>query len=79
MIPTVGRIVLYRFRDGSVAPAIITDVTGDRVSLTVFPVAHLPLPLVGIAHDEGANPDPSTWSWPPRAEGGPREIGLAGT
>jgi hypothetical protein len=79
MLPTLGRIVLYRFRDGTQAPAIVTGVLDDMASLTVFPVGHLPLPLVGIMHDEGANPAPDTWAWPPREGGGPREIGLAGT
>lgn len=78
MLPSLGRIVLYRFRDGQVAPAIVTGVMVDVLALTVFPTGHLPIPVMGIMHDESPNPAPDTWSWPPRADGGPREIGLAG-
>lgn len=79
MLPTLGRIVIYRFRDGTVAPAMVTAIAGDLVALTVFPAAHVPFPVVDVVHDESPAAPAGTWSWPPRAEGGPREIGLAGT
>lgn len=79
MLPAIGRIVLYRFRDGGDAPAIVTAVMGDTVALTVFPVGHMAIPVSGVMHDEAPVPAADTWRWPPRDEGGPRQIGLAGT
>lgn len=36
--PTIGRIVHYRTESGEDRPAIITNVAGDQVTLTVFGV-----------------------------------------
>lgn len=61
--PTIGRIVHYFNTDGEVRPAIITEVDGASVSLTIFnslgshfkdDVPHAPFPT------------PHCWSWPER-------------
>lgn len=63
-VPTVSRVVHYFNTDGEVRPAIITEVDGASVSLTIFnslgshfkdDVPHAPFPT------------PHCWSWPERA------------
>lgn len=69
-LPSVGRVVLYQ-RHGSPngqhksepSPAIVTEVTGDTITLCVFNPN-------GIYFNRDtrfdADAGPGTWRWPPR-------------
>lgn len=78
MPPPIGDIVLFRNRDGTDSPAIVTGAIGDMLALTVFPINHTPYPLTHVDHDDGPNPTAVSWRRRPGVHAGPRLIGLAG-
>ena len=73
MKPSICRMVIYRDRNGSDMPAVITGVIdADRgdVHLTCFPPPQLPPPALSYEfgtpqHREGP-PLIDTWRWPER-------------
>ena len=66
IVPTAGRIVLYRSADTSgEVPAIVTGVVDeDHVDLTVFYNNFTPGPVEGVAYnDDEVGPGAGSWRW----------------
>jgi hypothetical protein len=62
IVPTVGRIVLFKMSDERTFPAIITQVTPEtgRIELQIFGTVHEPI-RYGVAEGENIG----EWSWMP--------------
>jgi hypothetical protein len=72
--PSIGRIVIYRNRDGVDMPAIITALTDEpgTVHLTVFPPPGAGAPILshqfGTPLNDAEEPRQQTWRWPERVQ-----------
>lgn len=80
MSPSIGRIVHYRDKDGSVFPAIVNTVhSEDLVNLTVFRDVFDERPQTEVItsvnkqdETDGASIENRRWLWPPRVDSGPK-------
>lgn len=62
----INRMVRYVDEHGVVAPAVVTAVHGDTVSLFVMK-EHTTHHVQGIAQSDSSEKLPRTWHWPPRS------------